>query len=373
MPTIPREDDEATSSTSQSTRVPQNSDRAVAASVGSREPSVPQKANAAANERVASSNQPPKAGTARTVTKSRRPAVADADVSRWLGAADFSDSSSSEPKTTSGATAGRRSETGHGTSDDALLSRIADRLAERNIASFQRIGLDIKSGIITVRGTVNSKGERLLLMHILRTTPGVRMVQDGLVLNSARSAGWKPSDLLNSISIESLPSVPSVASIQDAVSNVNPVHATVVAALLALGAIFFWPRGVSRPVAVYPLKGSVVLDGTPLAQATVVLHPTGDSKLPSGILPRGTADADGSLVFQTFDSADGSPEGSFVATVHLMKPVLAEGELVPGPDLSPAVYRTPETSPLKVTITRETKEISALVLHKHKRDDASNN
>lgn len=246
-------------------------------------------------------------------------------------------------------------------SDDAVLKRVADRLAERGIASFTRIGLDIKGGVVTVHGTVASKGERLLLIHLLRTTQGIRVVNDGLTIgrsnaftrSQSSSSSW--SDLFSS-----LPPFPTLDSLKETFSSMNPAHVAIALIVLFVGGYFVWPRGASRPVAVYPVKGKIVMEGAPMAQATVVLHPTGPTKLPEGILPRATADADGNVVFQTFDPADGSPEGEFIATVHLMKPILIDGDMVPGPDLAPAIYRTSDVSPLRVTITREIKEISLL-------------
>ena len=174
-------------------------------------------------------------------------------------------------------------------------------------------------------------------------------------------------------SLPSIQSMPDFSSLKDALSSVKPLHAGVLLASLGILGFFFLPRGASRPVAVYPVKGRVVLEGKPLAEATVVLHPVGNSKLPAGVLPRGTAEADGGLVVKTFASGDGSPEGEFVATVHLMKPVLMDGDLVPGPDVAPLVYRTPETSPFRFKITRETKEISLLELRQTGGTASANN
>lgn len=310
----------------------------------------------------------PTSGTRPVAKKPRKPVVDDAVVAEWLGASDLNDGPE-KVRTQTNLQATSKTARSVATSDDAILSVIGDRLAEKGVASFTRIGIDIKNGVVTIRGNVASKGERLLLMHILRSTPGVRTIQDGLAITSTRSSeparSWGDffGSLTSGISVPSLPSGDSFSSITESLSSLKPVHGAVIAAVLLIGAFFFWPRGASR-VAVYPLKGKVVLEGTPMAQATVVLHPAGPSKLPNGILPRGTATEDGNLIFQTFAQADGSPEGDFVATVHLMKPVLIDGDMVPGPDTSPTLYRTPDTSPLHLKITRETKEISLLDLKK---------
>ena len=253
---------------------------------------------------------------------------------------------------------------------------VAERLAERNIPSFARIGLDIKSGAITVHGSVASKAERLLLIHILRDTPGVQTVKDGLVVatNSSplarrvclRRARTVPrwGELLGSM--PSMPSVPSFSSLTEGLSSVKPLHAGILLAGLGTLGFFFSSRVVRHaPVAVYPGERASAFGGkTASAEATVVLHPVGKSET-SG---RSFAPWNGRSRWRLCGQArltrpDGSPEGDFVATVHLMKAVLMDGDMVPGPDLSPDVYRSPETSPLRVKITRETKEISLLELH----------
>jgi hypothetical protein len=294
----------------------------------------------------------------------RQPKVDEAAVAAWLGSDDLCDVAP-QSKTHSKLEATSKTASDQVATDDAILSRIGDRLAERGIASFTRIGIDIKHGVVTVRGTVASKGERLLLMHILRETPGVRTIQDGLSVKSVTAPRQSWGDwfgsLTSNISVPSLPDTDNLPSMTEWFSSLKPIHGGIAAAVLLVAAFFFWPRGPQH-VAVYPLQGRVVIGGAPMAQATVVLHPTGPSKLPSGILPRGTATEDGNVIFQTFAAADGSPEGEYIATVHLMKPVIVDGDSVPGPDTSPAIYRVPETSPFRLQVTRETKQISQLEL-----------
>lgn len=243
-------------------------------------------------------------------------------------------------------------------SDAAILSLIGDRLVERGISSFTRIGLDLKQGTITARGTVASKGERLLLLEILHKTPGIRQVNDGLTV--ARKGSTSSSFQLNDL----LGSIPSFPSLPSGVFNINPLHAGAVLGCMILFGLFFWTRGPSRPVAVYPVKGRVVLEGEPVPNATVVLHPLGKSKLPGAIQPHATVSPDGGFAVGTFESNDGAPEGEFVATVYLIETKVVDGEQILGPNHLPAVYALPETSPLRVKITRETKEISLLELHK---------
>ena len=295
--------------------------------------------------------------TTKSPTKLTPSRVDETAITTWLGGSDLADASRAvESAATSKAAslATRSVASPQSLSDDEVLRQVADRLIERNIPSFTRIGLDVRNGVITAYGNVASKGERLLLVYLLRTTPGVRKVNDGLTIVRPRTGKRQWGQMAASVS----------AAISELASQIRPLHAAAVLVCLSLLGSLWWPRGSARPVAVYPIKGRVVMDGVALPQASVVLHPVGNSKLPKGIQPRGIAESDGGFAVETFASADGAPEGEFVATVHLLKSVVVDGDSIPGPNLLPIVYSRPETSPFRMTITRETREIAVLELHK---------
>ena len=299
-------------------------------------------------------------------SKERQRAIEEAKILEWLGAAELvSGPQVAEPALTSKTDLGanRKKLATEPVTDDVILRHVGNRLVERGIPSFTRVGLDIKHGIITVRCQVASTSERLLLLEILQSTPGVRKVQDGITVGRSESTGFRFRGLL-----ESFPSTEGVfSSMKNALSGIQPGVVAAAAIVFAFALFFIWPKGPARPFAVYPVKGRVVLEGQPISKATVVLHPRDQrfkSKFPSGLLPRATAQDDGGFTFGTFATADGAPEGEFVATVHLIESVRDGNEWVHGPNLLPALYASPEISPLKVTITRGTREISLLDLHK---------
>ena len=105
-----------------------------------------------------------------------------------------------------------------------------------------------------------------------------------------------------------------------------------------------------------------MMNGEPLGDAAIVLHRIGHSKIPANLHPRARANGDGTFVLESFDPADGAPNGDFVATVCLNKAVVTDGETLPGPNVLPAVYSRPETSPLKIKITASTRELQPLEL-----------
>ena len=265
--------------------------------------------------------------------------------------------SSSEPATSR---PGRMSAMENTSSDDEVLRRVADSLAERQIASFARIGLDVKRGVVTVRGDVAAQGERLLLLRVLQNTPGVVRVNDGLSLvqRSMSHPYRTPKRAPSKGSSFSLP------DLTDWLPNVRVVGA--VFGVLIVGWLGYWysTLGPSRPVAVHPVKGRAVFEGQPMSGANVILYPSADSKVPTELRPRGSVTADGSFVLSTFDPNDGAPSGDFVVTVVWSKPVVINGETQFGPNLAPATYSKPDSSPLRIKIAPGTKELEPLELRK---------
>jgi len=156
-----------------------------------------------------------------------------------------------------------------------------------------------------------------------------------------------------------------VSTLKDAVTGEYGAH--LVALMLAVAFLGYWyfPRRPVRPLAVHPVKGRVVIDGEPLANAVVSLHHVGHgkSKFPAHLHPHGKAIQDGTFALETFDPADGAPEGEFIATVFLVEEKIdADGDKSYGPNLLPPVYSKPETSPFKLKITASTKELEPLQL-----------
>jgi len=242
-------------------------------------------------------------------------------------------------------------------SDDEVLRRVADCLAARDIPSFARIGVDVRRGVITIRGDVTSKGERLLLLHLLRKIPGVEQVNDGLSITSARPVAAVQASRREGVSF----SWPRVSEWMPAIDFQRSAAAILLAGTVAF---WFWPSGPSRPVAVHPVKGKAVMEGSPMAGAHLVLYPGPDSKIPAGVTSRGTVSADGTFELSTFDHKDGAPSGEFVVTVVWSKPVIVDGETQSGPSLVSAVYSKPDSSPLRIKIAADTKELRPLELKK---------
>jgi hypothetical protein len=251
-------------------------------------------------------------------------------------------------------------------SDAEIIERVREALNSRNLPGLARIELESHDGVVIARGALNSEGERLLAIRVLQQTPGVVKAVDALSLTQTKVTP-RSLPVIKSIPApkSSQKSGPGVISqLIDGMKGEYRNHAIGAAVAAALVGFWFFPSGPSRPVAVHPVKGKIIMDGQPLANAAIVLHRVGDSKLPANLHPRAKASADGSFALETFDAADGAPEGEFVATVFLNEESVVDGEKMAGPNILPTVYSRPETSPFKIRITSSTKELQPLELTK---------
>jgi hypothetical protein len=111
---------------------------------------------------------------------------------------------------------------------------------------------------------------------------------------------------------------------------------------------------------VFPVKGKLLLDGKPLANANLVFHPT--TPLPkdaSQILPHGRTSEDGGFALTTYSDNDGAPAGKYRVTVSYRgtHQNLRTNE---EPDLMPPPYRNPRTSVLRTEVQEGDNDLPAL-------------
>lgn len=109
----------------------------------------------------------------------------------------------------------------------------------------------------------------------------------------------------------------------------------------------------------YPVRGTVLLQGRPVAEANVLLHPIAASaNFPQ---PLAQTDAAGGFELTTLQPKDGAPAGEYIVTVELRDWVTVGEEPVrDGKNLLPAKYADPKQSPLKVQV--EAKPNDGIVL-----------
>lgn len=103
---------------------------------------------------------------------------------------------------------------------------------------------------------------------------------------------------------------------------------------------------------VYPVRGRVTFRGQPASGAFVVFHRVGAPAAATGepVRPSAKVGADGAFALTSFDENDGAPAGAYAVTVQWNKLVTRGNESLAGPNVIPAPYAKPESTPLKVTV-----------------------
>ena len=116
-------------------------------------------------------------------------------------------------------------------------------------------------------------------------------------------------------------------------------------------------QGESR-VPTFPASGQLLsANDKPIANALVVLHPVDiNSKAPKS---RATTDADGKFQLTTYDTGDGAPEGDFIVTVEQW---LGDDPNEAPTNKLPGTWSRPESSTLRIAITKATKELDPIRL-----------
>ena len=127
--------------------------------------------------------------------------------------------------------------------------------------------------------------------------------------------------------------------------------------LLALAALA--GCGGETRIPVVPVSGTIKFQGEAPSGAQVVLHPVAKSN-DQIIAPAGTVKDDGTFQISAYDAGDGAPPGEYVATVQWFKIVAEEGGSGRGPNVLPAKYASPETSPVKVTVKPEPTQLEPI-------------
>ena len=114
------------------------------------------------------------------------------------------------------------------------------------------------------------------------------------------------------------------------------------------------------PMKTIPAKGTVTLNGKPAPGASVQLHPVQGSDAPIEVHPHGLVSESGQIEFTTFTPNDGIPAGEYIATISHMKIKVVNGETVAGPQLAPVIFTKPSTSPIRLKVSSDTRELAPI-------------
>jgi hypothetical protein len=106
---------------------------------------------------------------------------------------------------------------------------------------------------------------------------------------------------------------------------------------------------IKNKLAVFPVKGSLQMDGQPLSRAELTFHPV-EGDFPEGAaknLPRASTDGDGNFTISTYADNDGAPAGSYKVTVKWRgSDVRTDDE----PNLIPPKYTNPRITQLRAKV-----------------------
>jgi hypothetical protein len=108
-------------------------------------------------------------------------------------------------------------------------------------------------------------------------------------------------------------------------------------------------REVKGKLSVFPVKGSVQMDGQPLSRAEIVFHPFGTG-FPAGAaknLPQARTDGDGNFTVSTYTENDGAPAGKYRVTIVWRGD---EGRTDDEANLLPAKYANPRVTQLRANV-----------------------
>jgi hypothetical protein len=129
--------------------------------------------------------------------------------------------------------------------------------------------------------------------------------------------------------------------------------------LAVLALVALCPACSSNRKSVNKVRGLVLVDGKPAAQAQVLLHPAAGSA--EELRPSGHTDDQGYFTLSSYVNGDGAPEGDYVVTVTWFRMHQVGGDSVRYNAL-PKRYADTQTSQLRVTVNKSDNELSPLQL-----------
>ncbi len=127
---------------------------------------------------------------------------------------------------------------------------------------------------------------------------------------------------------------------------------TFVAAVAGLLLVFAGCAPSYQEVEVYPVRGSVTVEGEPAGGVILVFHPQSDTGMTKGNKPFATTAEDGSFVATTYVTGDGAPAGEYIVTA-----IWPENPRGPSPDKLKGRYAKPDANGFAVTISAGENEL----------------
>jgi hypothetical protein len=132
-----------------------------------------------------------------------------------------------------------------------------------------------------------------------------------------------------------------------------------VSLLVILALATLCPACSSDRKPVHKVRGQVLVDGRPAAQAQVLLHPAGNDA--EELRPAGQTDEQGNFQLTSYVNGDGAPAGDYAVTVTWFRIYQGRDEVMRYNAL-PQRYAAAQTSQLRVTVGNGDNALSPLQL-----------
>lgn len=254
-------------------------------------------------------------------------------------------------------------------SDEEIATLVGSALLERRRESLRRIEVSVRKREITLRGTVPSFFDRQLAIATVLRIPGALGVTDEIEVRSAAdretSAELSEFVTLDSKDARVRPSAARIAAPppQPTATGTRAAVISTSVVIVLLASLIWKFRDDPDRLKLYALEGRVTLNGQPLPDAFVVLHPrqTGNPRI---IAARGKTDGTGRYRLSTFDANDGAAAGLYAVTVQYHPLVRSDEGPRPGPNILPPKLANPDTTDIVVMVDDGLKELQSIDLRR---------
>jgi hypothetical protein len=214
--------------------------------------------------------------------------------------------------------------------DHEIQEIVMKQLNKLGTWSCRSIKLAVLNGEVFVSGSVHTESERLLVVHLIERLLIVKGVFESLDVRN-------PTGVLEK----------SRYNIHELWANGKIVMGVVVVIM----AIFFWGyKPQDNAIVLQPFPVVVKYRGEKIPGAYLTLHPVPVTLMNNSVKPIGNVRGDGQVIWSTFHTDDGLPAGEYVVTVTWYRPIKTESEVRPGPNVIPAKYSHPTSTPLRVMV-----------------------
>lgn len=223
-----------------------------------------------------------------------------------------------------------------------LSRRIAEYLLSQDSDRFNRVSIAADEGRIILQGWVPSETARQDAAYYVKQVAGVRVIENELKV-----------DLLADVSF----SAQARRRFKQRQKFLAPA-AVIAFLVVSFAAWRFVPVALAwlpanqeyaPSVQVYPVSLQIFYEGQPATGVSAVLYPVTELETDQFVpRPMGTVDSLGRLRLRTFQPDDGVPVGTFKVTLQWRKQVIDGEDVHEGPNILPAKYANPGTTPFLI-------------------------